>query len=144
MVTRGHPCVLLDKTRAIEHLTCFWSMGVKPTETRDRGLTKFIFQLCYLLIRKRFPFLIPCLKLVVLTFLTSDCMSIPWFAEEVGQPIRRTSRPIRLRHFPHARTGLVSGLINIDFLSYCYAIFFRNFRRYYFYNSQSTHWNLER
>jgi hypothetical protein len=42
------------------------------------------------------------------------------FSEEVGQPIRRTSRPIRLRHFPHARTKLLAskiyiGLINIDF-----------------------------
>jgi hypothetical protein len=25
--------------------------------------------------------------------------------------------------------------------SYCYALFFGNFTRYYFYNSESTHWN---
>jgi hypothetical protein len=49
-------------------------------------------------------------------------------AEEVGQPIRRTSRPIRLRHFPHARTKLLVskiyiGLINIDFFHIVMHIF---------------------
>ena len=49
--------------------------------------------------------------------------------EEVGQPIRRTSRPIRLRHFPHARTKLLAskiyiGLINIDFFHIFMQIFF--------------------
>ena len=48
--------------------------------------------------------------------------------EEVGQPIRRTSRPIRLRHFPHARTKLLAskiyiGLINIDFFHIVMQIF---------------------
>jgi hypothetical protein len=51
--------------------------------------------------------------------------------EEVGQPIRRTSRPIRLRHFPHARTKLLASKIYIGLIN----------TRYYFYNSQSTHWN---
>jgi hypothetical protein len=45
-----------------------------------------------------------------------------------GQPIRRTSRPIRLRHFPHARTKLLAskiyiGLINIDFFHIVMQIF---------------------
>ena len=48
--------------------------------------------------------------------------------EEVGQPIRRTSRPIRLRHFPHACTKLLAskiyiGLINIDFFHIVMQIF---------------------
>ena len=49
--------------------------------------------------------------------------------EDVGQPIRRTSRPIRLRHFHHARTKLLVskiyiGLINIDFFHIVMQIFF--------------------
>jgi hypothetical protein len=49
-------------------------------------------------------------------------------SEEVGQPIRRTSRPIRLRHFSHARTKLLAskiyiGLINIDFFHIVMQIF---------------------
>ena len=48
--------------------------------------------------------------------------------EEVGQPIRRASRPIRWRHFPHARTKLVAskiyiGLINIYFFHIVMQIF---------------------
>jgi hypothetical protein len=56
----------------------------------------------------------------------------------------RMSRPIRLRHFPHARMKLLAskiyiGLINIDFFSYCYAHFLEISRDTTFYNSQSTH-----
>ena len=51
-------------------------------------------------------------------------------AEEVGQTIRLTSRPIRLRHFPHARTKLLAskiyiGLINIYFFHIVMQIFWK-------------------
>ena len=56
------------------------------------------------------------------------CCRYDFVTEEVGQPIRRTSRPIRLRHFPHARTKLLAskiyiGLINIDFFHIVMQIF---------------------
>ena len=55
---------------------------------------------------------------------------VNYYPEEVGQPIRRTSRPIRLRHFPHARTKLLAskiyiGLINIDFFHIVMQIFWK-------------------
>ena len=63
--------------------------------------------------------------------LTDWCLDFhPHAPEEVGQPIRRTSRPIRLRHFPHARTKLLVskiyiGLINIDFFHIVMQIFWK-------------------
>ena len=62
------------------------------------------------------------------------CSGVPGFTNSlvqwVGQPIRRTSRPIRLRHFSHARTKLLAskiyiGLINIDFFHIVMQIFLK-------------------
>ena len=70
-------------------------------------------------------------------------------AEEVGQLIRRiwanlsTNQIAPFSSCSHEAFGIENLHRAHKYLlfSYCYAHFFGNFTRYYFYNSESTHWN---
>ena len=70
-------------------------------------------------------------------------------AEEVGQLIRRiwanlsTNQIAPFSSCSHEAFGIenLHRAHKYRLFSYCYAHFFGNFTRYYFYNSESTHWN---
>ena len=69
--------------------------------------------------------------------------------EEVGQLIRRiwanlsTNQIAPFSSCSHEAFGIenLHRAHKYRLFSYCYAHFFGNFTRYYFYNSESTHWN---
>ena len=73
----------------------------------------------------------------------------PRKAEEVGQLIRRiwanlsTNQIALFSSCSHEAFGIenLHRAHRYRLFPYCYAHFFGNFTRYYFYNSQSTHWN---
>ena len=73
----------------------------------------------------------------------------PLFPEEVGQLIRRiwanlsTNQIAPFSSCSHEAFGIenLHRAHKYRLFSYCYAHFFGNFTRYYFYNSESTHWN---
>jgi hypothetical protein len=80
------------------------------------------------------------------TNLHLDTFAVP---EEVGQLIRRiwaklsTNQIAPFSSCSHEAFGIENLHMAHKYrlFSYCYAHFFGNFTRYYFYNSQSTHWN---
>jgi hypothetical protein len=83
--------------------------------------------------------------------LTGSCklQHITFQPEEVGQLIRRiwanlsTNQIAPFSSCSHEAFGIenLNRAHKYRLFSYCYAHFFGNFTRYYFYNSESTHWN---